>query len=94
MQKKFQNYEQFSSLLSELSDYEKCILFGARTAQSTLVASKSGEKIPAPVHRNATLKLEKLGLFKNTQRIALTDWAAKWVDDHQLSIPSHLYPAM
>lgn len=83
-----------TSQLAGLTDYEKCIMFAARTAGTTLVVTARRKKIPAPVHRKAVRKLEKLGVFSKSQRISLEDWAAKWVDENHASIPSYIYPHM
>ena len=81
-------------MLENLTDFEKCILFAAHTAGTTLVVTASRQRIPAPVHRKAVMKLEKLGVFAKSRRIALADWAAKWVDENHACIPSNIYPHM
>lgn len=83
-----------SEKLNALSDYEKCIIFSAMHFATTLVVAANGNRIPAPVHRKAWAKLERLGVFAKTSRISVTPEVVAWVNDNHMSIPSHLYPTM
>ena len=92
-------YKNFAQLAEEtqmqydnLSDYEKAILLYAHIVGTTFVRRSDGARIPAPVHRAASAKLERLGAFSDTKGIALSASAAAWVNANHRSI-GHGYTA-